>query len=526
MTISQTQIVDYFNKKIGSGLAKTDLSTAKSPSNETIPSPLLVPGSTIWQQDSSIAYVSVLPTSNSSVVTIYSDSLSSSVQATRDNTASGTNQTWLTNLIDWIPSSLGTGYQIKLYAAPAGASSPQTTGVALPQAGSGNNDAWTFDYQSGVINFADTNVPTAVTWNGTTGNVVYAVGARYTGPKGISNFANLQIGSISANTISSPIGNVAILSNLYVYGNIKQQSNAFIQIAVGTTQQRPTPSNLGMVRYNTTISSFEGYGAGNAWSSLGGVKSVDGFAYITAEAYAGAGDDVLRFYSGSTGSSVQAMWVSTSNVTILSNLMVSNAISAMSMTGNITADTITPNYTPVTVFNSNTAIGLPSGTTADRPQNPVDGYFRYNTDNTAVEVYTNSAWLPITNEITSQVITGDGVNSVFTLNQAATATGIIVSINGTVQQPNVAYTVVNDQITFAEIPVATDVVDVRFISSVISFGNQVAGNLTITGLFAAPATTKASTDPGIAGQICWDANYIYVCTATNTWKRTSLTGGY
>jgi hypothetical protein len=115
---------------------------------------------------------------------------------------------------------------------------------------------------------------------------------------------------------------------------------------------------------------------------------------------------------------------------------------------------------------------------------------------------------------------------VFTLNQAATATGIIVSINGTVQQPNVAYTVVNDQITFAEIPVATDVVDVRFISSVISFGNQVSGNLTITGLFAAPLTTKASTDPGIAGQICWDANYIYVCTATNTWKRTSLIGGY
>ena len=28
------------------------------------------------------------------------------------------------------------------------------------------------------------------------------------------------------------------------------------------------------------------------------------------------------------------------------------------------------------------------------------------------------------------------------------------------------------------------------------------------------------------GQICWDANYIYVCTATNTWKRSPLTGGY
>ena len=27
---------------------------------------------------------------------------------------------------------------------------------------------------------------------------------------------------------------------------------------------------------------------------------------------------------------------------------------------------------------------------------------------------------------------------------------------------------------------------------------------------------------GQAGQICWDANYLYVCVATNTWKRVAL----
>jgi hypothetical protein len=34
-----------------------------------------------------------------------------------------------------------------------------------------------------------------------------------------------------------------------------------------------------------------------------------------------------------------------------------------------------------------------------------------------------------------------------------------------------------------------------------------------------PASASAT---GAAGEICWDANYIYVCTATNTWKRTAI----
>jgi len=71
-----------------------------------------------------------------------------------------------------------------------------------------------------------------------------------------------------------------------------------------------------MIRYNSDITSFEGYYAG-AWSSLGGVKSVDGKAYIQAENSAGAGDDVLRFYAGDSGSSTQVMWASTSNIKIL-----------------------------------------------------------------------------------------------------------------------------------------------------------------------------------------------------------------
>jgi hypothetical protein len=34
-----------------------------------------------------------------------------------------------------------------------------------------------------------------------------------------------------------------------------------------------------------------------------------------------------------------------------------------------------------------------------------------------------------------------------------------------------------------------------------------------------PASASAT---GATGEICWDANYIYVCTVTNTWKRSAL----
>lgn len=36
-------------------------------------------------------------------------------------------------------------------------------------------------------------------------------------------------------------------------------------------------------------------------------------------------------------------------------------------------------------------------------------------------------------------------------------------------------------------------------------------------------TPSSATDTGNAGDIAWDSNYIYVCVATNTWKRSQLT---
>jgi len=45
-------------------------------------------------------------------------------------------------------------------------------------------------------------------------------------------------------------------------------------------------------------------------------------------------------------------------------------------------------------------------------------------------------------------------------------------------------------------------------------------------IIVAQSQSPTSSGTGILGEIAYDSSYIYVCTATNTWKRAALTGGY
>jgi hypothetical protein len=115
-------------------------------------------------------------------------------------------------------------------------------------------------------------------------------------------------------------------------------------------------------------------------------------------------------------------------------------------------------------------------------------------------------------EITSQTITPSGSTDTFTLDQNAAATGIIVSINGTLQQPNTAYTVAaGNQITFAEVPATTDIIEVRFIaSSVVLEENSAivtAGNVTFG--------TSATVVDAFAKDTYRSAKYTISATAAN-----------
>ena len=113
----------------------------------------------------------------------------------------------------------------------------------------------------------------------------------------------------------------------------------YLQVPVGTNAQRSWVPATGMVRYNSDTVSFEGYSSG-AWSSLGGVSSVDKYTYIRAETSAGASNGELEFFvKNSAGNAAQkAMGITNTGVTIAGNLTVSGTTTTISSTTITVAD--------------------------------------------------------------------------------------------------------------------------------------------------------------------------------------------
>jgi hypothetical protein len=52
-------------------------------------------------------------------------------------------------------------------------------------------------------------------------------------------------------------------------GDVALSGTGYLDLPAGTTAQRPGSANSGMIRFNTTLSQFEGYN-GTAWSAVGG----------------------------------------------------------------------------------------------------------------------------------------------------------------------------------------------------------------------------------------------------------------
>ncbi len=125
----------------------------------------------------------------------------------------------------------------------------------------------------------------------------------------------LTVGSATTGTVIGTDGTVNVSGISTFEDRVIFDSTNSIQVPVGTEAQKDPigVAVTGQIRFNTTNSTFEGYGAGGEWGSLGGVKDVDGDTFILAEDYPASDDDRLVFYT--SGSSRVAI-DSTGNVGI------------------------------------------------------------------------------------------------------------------------------------------------------------------------------------------------------------------
>ncbi len=322
MAITDSQKIDYIWKKVGYGATKTDTNANKLAPNEAIPSPLLVRGDRVWQQAASIPGVS--PSSSSGVVTCYKGT--AVVETTADATATQ-NRTWKTGLTDWIPPQFGSTYIVNVYIHTSGdAANAASISNRVFVTGSGNNDEWFFDYESGVINFIGTNLPNGKSF---TGKSVYIEGARYTGPFGVGSGSGSSLGDITAEstTLFTPTNSDLILEPQGT-GKVKINSTESLLLPVGTTAERPGSPTEGEIRYNSTLDIVEVYKNG-AWVRVGDPDT----ATLAVDNFSG---------DGSTTDFTLSSSASTNTIFVTSNGVVQHPTNAYTVSGTTLSFTEAP----------------------------------------------------------------------------------------------------------------------------------------------------------------------------------------
>lgn len=338
------------------------------------------------------------------------------------------------------------------------------------------------------INTTTPNYPLDISGNAHIGNL-YILGNTITTDSGmklnLGNISNVSISGGSVNNIlftdgngNLTFGNVDIMvagnlvtigtptqGNLTNYVTLTPTTSITDSIALLNWQLGNTISNVTTltreVYANSNVATYMSVFGGNI---LGNV--------ITANTFIG---NIRGNFSGNVNGNITTTsqpYITSlgtlTNLTVSGNTVSGNLVTNGTIYGNILADTIGPFQTNVVAFTNSTAVKLPVGDTGTRPTGTT-GYIRFNTDTSVIEFYNGTMWVPVMNQIRDQQITPDGANTDYTLDQSVgSATALLVSINGTVQRPGVAYSVSDTTISFAEIPGVNDVIDIRYIASAVA----------------------------------------------------------
>jgi hypothetical protein len=374
MAITDTQKVDYLWKKLGYAATKTDTNANKKAPNEAIASPLQLRADKVMKDASSIP--GTQPASSAGVVTVYPTS--APIECTADGTSTA-NRTWKTGQTDWISPEFGSTYQAKVYIhTSSDAGNAAGSGTQVFATGSGNDDEWFFDYQSGVLHFIGDNLPNGVSFSGKS---VYIAASRYSGTFGVGGDTGAF--TFTDNRLQTTSTNEEIIIEPAGTGYVAIDANSGLIVPVGTTGERPT-GQTGMMRFNTSTSLMEVYN-GTSWVNVGG-------STVTLDEF--DGDDTTTAFSLSQTASVASLIVS-----------INGTVQEATNTYTVSGTTLTFNEAPATgdkiqvrnFFSGSElqpASKFQSYTTSARDAlSPSNGDVVYNSTTHKFQGYANGVWV-------------------------------------------------------------------------------------------------------------------------------------
>ena len=173
--------------------------------------------------------------------------------------------------------------------------------------------------------------------------------------------------------------------------------------------------------------------------------------------------------------------------------------------------------------NDTGAMIIATGTTAQRPGTAVTGMFRYNTTTNQLEYYDNDSWESVSTSFTlatSQTFSGDDSTTDFSLSALSgsdsyTVAGILVTLNGVVQEPTTVYGLSGNTLQFTTAPATGDLIEVRkFTTTTTVTAVSDADGDTLIQVEESSDEDKVRIDTGGTERVVIDANGIDLKTGT------------
>jgi hypothetical protein len=362
------------------------------------------------------------------------------------------------------------------------------------------------------------------------GNYILGNGSLLTGLTG--NYGNSNVitlmAAFGANTISST-GNITSgnlntggnVTGAYIKGNGGQLTGVVTSISAGTgisinqstgavTVTATNPNPYGNANVTTLMAGF----GSNTISTTGNITS--GYLFGNGSQLTG----IAASYGNANVNTLLAAWGS----------------NALSTTGNVTAGYVKGNGSSLTgtvtsiVAGSGISINQSTGAvtvtaTGGGNSSVISSGFAFANVAATTASGGNIVWL-YNGNVSASVNNWAG-NSVIIQNYQGTKSAtIFLASDGNINMSAATsqYTNLNGQTV---IPAGSGFyvgfgtsTQTAIVGSGITTASLAVGS---TGNLQIPATTKTGTSAGTAGQIAADTNYLYVCTATNVWKRVALT---